>query len=79
MDHGLGGFDSRQGQDPSLLHSVQTDSGAHTASYPVGTGGDFRGLKRPGSEADHSPPSSTKVKNGGAVTPLPRVSLWYSA
>jgi hypothetical protein len=28
-------------QDFSLLHSVQTDSGAHPASYPMGTGGSF--------------------------------------
>jgi hypothetical protein len=33
------GFDSRQGQDFSLLHNVQTGSGAHPASYPMGTGG----------------------------------------
>jgi hypothetical protein len=30
-------FDSRQGPDFSLLHIVQTGSGAHAASYPVGT------------------------------------------
>jgi hypothetical protein len=29
------------------------------------------GVKRPGREADHSPPSSAEVKNGGAVNPLP--------
>jgi hypothetical protein len=28
------------------------------------------GVKRPGHEADHSPPSSAKVKNGGNITPL---------
>jgi hypothetical protein len=28
-------------QDFSLLHSVQTDSGAHPVSYPMGTGGFF--------------------------------------
>jgi hypothetical protein len=27
----------------SLLHSVQTDSGAHAASYPMGTGISFSG------------------------------------
>jgi hypothetical protein len=31
------GFDSWQWQDISLLHSVQTGSGAHAACYPVGT------------------------------------------
>jgi hypothetical protein len=33
----------------------------------------------PGHEADHSPPSDAKVKNGGAIPPLPHVSLWHSA
>jgi hypothetical protein len=28
------------------------------------------GIKRPGRKADHSPPSSAKIKNGGAITPL---------
>jgi hypothetical protein len=28
-------------QDFFLLHSVQTGSGAHPASYPMGTGGSF--------------------------------------
>jgi hypothetical protein len=28
------------------------------------------GIKRPGREADHSPPYSAEVKNGGAIPPL---------
>jgi hypothetical protein len=31
-----------------LLHSVRTDSGAHPASYPMGTGGSFPGDKPTG-------------------------------
>jgi hypothetical protein len=31
-------------------------------------------VKRPGSEADHSPPSSAKAKNGGHITSLPHMS-----
>jgi hypothetical protein len=46
----------------SLHHSVQNGSGAHPASYPMGTRGSFPG-GRPGREADHSPPSSAVVKN----------------
>jgi hypothetical protein len=46
----------------SLHNRVQNDSGAHPASYPVVTRGSFPGLKRPGPEADHSPPSSAEVK-----------------
>jgi hypothetical protein len=34
-------FESRWGQEFSLLHVVQTGSGAHPASYPMGTGGSF--------------------------------------
>jgi hypothetical protein len=29
----------------SLHHLVQTDSGAHPASYPMGTGGSFPGVE----------------------------------
>jgi hypothetical protein len=32
------------------------------------------GIKRQGREADHSPPSNAKVKNGGAVPPVPNTS-----
>jgi hypothetical protein len=37
------------------------------------------GVKRPGREPDHSPPSSAEVKNGGAIPPFPHMSLWHSA
>jgi hypothetical protein len=58
-------------QDFTLLHSVQTDSGAHPASYRnVG-----RELLLQGSKAaDHSPPTSTEVKKSGAIPPLPHMS-----
>jgi hypothetical protein len=36
------------------------------------------GVKRPGREADHSPPSSAEIKNGVAIPPLPHMSLWRS-
>jgi hypothetical protein len=43
---------------------VQTGSEAHPASCTMGTAGLFpRGKVRPGRDADHSPPSSTEVKN----------------
>jgi hypothetical protein len=46
----------------SLRHRVQTGSGAHPASYSMGIGGSFLEVKRPRREANHSPPSSAKVK-----------------
>jgi hypothetical protein len=30
-----------------------------------------QGVKPPGHDAEHSPPSSVKIKNGGAIPPLP--------
>jgi hypothetical protein len=47
------------------VHSVQTDSGAHPASYPVGTW-----VKRQGREADHSHLSSVKVKERWTCTSI---------
>jgi hypothetical protein len=55
-------FESRWGQEFLLLHVVQTGSGAHPASYPVGDGGFSPGVKRPEHEADHLPPASVEVK-----------------
>jgi hypothetical protein len=57
-------------RDFSLLHSAQTGCEASPASYPMGT----RGVKQPGSEADHSPPSSAEVMNSGTILPLPHMS-----
>jgi hypothetical protein len=54
-------FPARAG-NVSLHHCVQIGSGSHPASYPMGTKGSFPGVKRPGREADHSPPSSAEVK-----------------
>jgi hypothetical protein len=45
-----------------LHYRVQNGSGAHLASYPMGTRGSFPGGKAAGVEADHSPPSSAEVK-----------------
>jgi hypothetical protein len=36
-------------------------------------------VKQLGCEADHSTPSSYKVKNGGAISPLPHTSSCHSA
>jgi hypothetical protein len=60
------GFLSASGEekDFSSSLSVQTGSGAHPASYPMGMGGPFPGGKMwVGRDADHSPPSSVEVKN----------------
>jgi hypothetical protein len=50
----------------SLHHRVQTGSGPQLASYPMGSNGSL-GVKRPGREAENSPPSSAEVKMRGAT------------
>jgi hypothetical protein len=51
------------------LHHIQTGSGSHSASCPMGTGGD----------TDHSPLSSVEVKNGqGSTSTTPcDFMAWY--
>jgi hypothetical protein len=46
-------------EDFSSSPCIQTGSGAHPASYPMGTGG----KTQPERDTDHSPPSSVDVKN----------------
>jgi hypothetical protein len=56
-------------------HRIQTSSGAHIASYPMGTGAVFPGVKLLGSETDHSPPSSAEVTNVWSYTSTPQYVL----
>jgi hypothetical protein len=58
-----------------LHHRVQNGSGSHPASYPMDTRALSLGVKRPGREADHSPPSSTDVKNAWSYTSIPPICL----
>jgi hypothetical protein len=48
-----------RGKEFSSSPCVQTGSGVHPASYPMGT---ERGKARLGRDADHSPPPSAEVK-----------------
>jgi hypothetical protein len=56
-------------------HRGQNGSGVHPASYPMGTGALSLGVKRPGREAEHSPPSSAEVKNAWNYTSTPSICL----
>jgi hypothetical protein len=55
----------------SLLDNVQTASGAHTASYSVGTGGCFPMEKRSGCSARHTPHLVSKFKKSWSHTSNP--------
>jgi hypothetical protein len=72
------GFESWQGLG-IFHHHVQTSSGAHPASYPMGTRGPFLGGKKwLGCEADNSPPSSTEVKEC-VYLHSPHMPSWHGA
>jgi hypothetical protein len=72
-------FESQGRQEFSLLHVVQTSSGAHPISYLLDTGGSFSGVKRPGRENDHSLPISAKAMKTliYASTPSYVFMVWY--
>jgi hypothetical protein len=57
-----------------LLQSIQNGFGTQPASYPMEMGALCPGVKQPGHETKHSPPSSAEIKNGEAVSPLPHTS-----
>jgi hypothetical protein len=59
----------------SLHHRVQNGSEAHPVSYTMGTRDSFSGVKRPGREADHSPPSSAEVQNACSYTSTSPIRL----
>jgi hypothetical protein len=63
----------------SLLHRVQTGSGAHPTSYPMGTKGIFSGDKDVGAWSWLLISVITEVKNCGAIPPIPHMSLWHYA
>jgi hypothetical protein len=75
------GLDSRgsiPGTDKSfsLFYSVLIGRGTHPAYYPMGTEGSFPGSKV---TETHSRPSTSEVKNGGAIPPLSHTSSRYGA
>jgi hypothetical protein len=51
---------------------------ASRASYSTGIEGSFSGVKGQEREADQLPPSSSEVKNDGAMPPIPNTSSWRS-
>jgi hypothetical protein len=73
------GFHSWQGQEIFLFSTVfRLALGPTQLPIQWALGAFSLGVKWLGCEADHSPPSSAEVKNGGAVPPLPSTSSWHS-
>jgi hypothetical protein len=72
-------FEFRWEEEFLFHHIVQTGSGAHPAFYPRSIGALSPGVKRPGREADHTPPFSAKVKKTWVNTSTPHMPSWRSA
>jgi hypothetical protein len=62
MDWTTEGSSSSHDSVKNFLHVVQTGSGVHPTSYPIGTGALSPMVKRLGRDADHSPPTIAEVK-----------------
>jgi hypothetical protein len=71
----IGGLSHVRDCNFSPHHRVQTSSGAHPASYPMGTRGSFPGGKAAVGEPDHLPSSSAEVKNAWSCTSIPLIRL----
>jgi hypothetical protein len=75
-DQAIGVRSPAGAKDLSSILYVQTGSGAHPASCPMGTGG----KARPGRDADHWPPSSAEVVNEYELYHLsPQAPTWRVA
>jgi hypothetical protein len=64
-----GSIPGRGARDFSLLHSIQTGGGGGPTQPAIHCvpGALYLEVKQPGCDADHSPPSSAKVKIDGTI------------
>jgi hypothetical protein len=63
----------------NFLHAIQTSFGTHLAPIKLVPGALSPGVKRPGHEADQSPPTSARSRKRGFIHPLPYMCLWHGA
>jgi hypothetical protein len=70
------GFDSRRGLG-IFLFTTASRTALEPTKPPIYwvAGAPSLGVKRPGREADHSPPSSAEVKNAWSYTSTPPIGL----
>jgi hypothetical protein len=77
---GVLGFDFRRGFEIFLFTTAfKTVLGPTQPPIKWVPGALSLGVKRPGREADHSPPSSAEVKNAWNYTSTPNTSSWRGA
>jgi hypothetical protein len=74
---GVLGFDSRRGLGIFLFTTVsRTALGPTQPPVQCVPGAVSLGIKRPGREVDHSPPSIVEVKNAWSYTSTPTIRLY---
>jgi hypothetical protein len=80
-DYGPGGQGSIPYRCKTLLFSIAFRPALGPTQSPNHriVGSISLGIKQLGHEADHSPPSSGEVKNGGAIPPISHTTSWLSA
>ena len=65
---GVSGIETRWGVGGARFSApVQTDPGAQTVSYKMGTGSLSQGVERPGRGVEHPASSSVEVKERGQL------------
>jgi hypothetical protein len=70
-------FDSRHGEKDFLFSSTSVPAlGFTQPPLQSAPGAVSLVVKRPGCDADHTPPPSAEIKKDGAVTTLPHMSSW---
>jgi hypothetical protein len=75
------GWDLIPNKDKIFLFSTASRQTLWPTQIPIQwvLGAISPGVKQLGYEADHSPPSSAKGKNGGNISTLPHMTSWHSA
>jgi hypothetical protein len=77
--YGLEERGSIPGRGKVFLFSVVSIQAMGPTHTPMSIGARFPEVKRPGREADSSPPSSALVKTGGIMIPLFHMPSWCGA
>jgi hypothetical protein len=76
---GRPGFDSRKGKEILFSNASRPALRPNKSPNQWIQGPFSSGIKWSGRKADHLPPSSSEVKSGGAMPPLPHTSSWLGA
>jgi hypothetical protein len=77
MGYGMDGWGLISSEGNNFTFSTASKLALRPTQFPIQwvLGAPSLGVKWQGHEADHSPPSSAEVKNGGALPPFPHIFM----